>query len=362
MASGLRPQPRADAAGRPFSSSRQLRLVLLHTRRGRGGASAFRGRTAPRHSKRRSRLGTGPGNSLSRSELVSGNAGIDRQQGFVSYFKGNDPRQWQQSLPSYGSVVYRELYPGVDLYYDDAEGLLKGTYVVAPGTDLRRIHWRYTGARSVRVDESSGDLNVVLAEPATKSGELVDVTVVEHAPVAWQEVNGGRQAVPVRFDVASDGSVGFVLGSYRPELLLTIDPTLGYSTYLGGAAWDVGVDIAIDPSGSSDFPGASGTRRGTEDAFVVKLNAAGDVILYSLYLGGSARERAYGIDLDAAGNVYIVGETASTDFPRPTCAGQPRWQRRYVHDEDRLRRRSDPVQHLSRRLESGHRLGQRRRH
>jgi hypothetical protein len=126
-----------------------------------------------------------------------------------------------------------------------------------------------------------------------------------------------------------------------------------YSTYLGGyrcsanlscgSAYvgDEANSIAIDPSGdayvagstySNLFPTTEGAYQtvnkdaanGGANAFVAKLNPAGSSLLYSTYLGGSglpANQNAYlpdsanAIALDSAGNAYIAGTTASTDFP-----------------------------------------------
>jgi hypothetical protein len=59
------------------------------------------------------------------------------------------------------------------------------------------------------------------------------------------------------------------------------------------------------------------------DAFISKLNPAGDTLLYSTYpstllrtsLGGAESDTAHGIALDSAGRIVIVGETESSDFP-----------------------------------------------
>ena len=51
------------------------------------------------------------------------------------------------------------------------------------------------------------------------------------------------------------------------------------------------------------------------DAFVTKLNAAGNALVYSTYLGGSGTDRAYGIALDGAGSAYVTGHTNSLNFP-----------------------------------------------
>jgi hypothetical protein len=105
-----------------------------------------------------------------------------------------------------------------------------------------------------------------------------------------------------------------------------------YSTLIGGADAPGGEefrDIAIDSAGnayligstsSSDFPTTTnapqpGFGGGDFDAVVVKLNADGSDLLYSTYLGGGDTDRGFGIAMDADGNAYVTGFTASTDFP-----------------------------------------------
>jgi hypothetical protein len=100
---------------------------------------------------------------------------------------------------------------------------------------------------------------------------------------------------------------------------------LVYSTYLGGSNFNSGEVIAVDPSGnayvagntnSSDFPTTSGafqrTYGGTESPFVAKINAAGNSLVYSTYLGTG---QVHGIAADASGFAYVTGETSSSSFP-----------------------------------------------
>ncbi|MGH9799588.1 MAG: SBBP repeat-containing protein, partial [Blastocatellia bacterium] len=105
-----------------------------------------------------------------------------------------------------------------------------------------------------------------------------------------------------------------------------------YSTFLGGSADDVAGSIAADPQGnvyltgetlSTDFPtrGAFQTSlKGGTDAFVTKLNSAGSQLVYSTFLGGNGKEIGYGIAVDGPGNAYITGIVSSTDFPTRTPA------------------------------------------
>ena len=115
---------------------------------------------------------------------------------------------------------------------------------------------------------------------------------------------------------------------------------LVFSTYLGGSRGDDGQDLAVDGEGniyvigvtdSIDFPTANPLQAANAgyddpnvfnfqkayDAFVAKYNASG-ALLYSTYFGGSANDFGRAISLDEAGRIYLLGETASPDFPTQT--------------------------------------------
>lgn len=148
------------------------------------------------------------------------------------------------------------------------------------------------------------------------AGELGDAYVTGTAPDGFPTTPGAFQTT-----FGGGGDDAFV------AKLNTTGAALMYSTYLGGSSEDGGQGIAVDASGSAyvggwtwstDFPVASAvqpTRRGVEDAFVARLNAVGSGVTYSTYLGGAAADMAQGVAVDPAGGAYIMGGTASTDFP-----------------------------------------------
>ena len=102
---------------------------------------------------------------------------------------------------------------------------------------------------------------------------------------------------------------------------------LVYSTYLGGTLFDRGTGIAVDAAGSayvtggagSGFPTTPGVFQpnwpGASNAFVTKFNPDGKTLAWSSYLGGNDTDDANDIAVDAAGNVYVAGDTSSRSFP-----------------------------------------------
>ena len=102
--------------------------------------------------------------------------------------------------------------------------------------------------------------------------------------------------------------------------------SLLFSTYFGGFQNESGSGIAVDASGavyvagyttSFDLPSANQIQSfigGDRDAVVAKFDPAGNILVFSTFLGGSGTESATGLTIDAAGNVYVVGFTTSGDF------------------------------------------------
>jgi hypothetical protein len=196
--------------------------------------------------------------------------------------------------------------------------------IVSPGVDYKNIDLAFKGTNGISLD---GEGNLVLS---TDTGKLV-----QKAPVIYQEVAGVRKEVKGHYKLTGKGSVGFELAAYDTSIPLTIDPILSYSTYLGGSAWDKGSDLAVRSDGrvivvgettSLDFPighALYDTNSGGYDVFVTELKADGRVLSYSTYIGGSGRDRAFGVTAASDGTAYVTGDTDSSDFPVTANAYQP---------------------------------------
>jgi hypothetical protein len=349
-------------------------------------------------------------------------AADDRLPGVSNYFIGNDPHRWRTNVPQYARVEYQDVYPGVNLAFHGDRQQLQFDFVVAGGADPSPINLSFSGARRLATDASG---NLVLS---TSAGDLR-----VNKPGAYQEENGARHPVDARFVLKDDKRLGFALGSYDRSRELVIDPTLSYSTasrdavlannataslspnsgpwmfyvlslpviglvlagagiapgrlkwlgrltaclvfsglvflpacgsskggvggcapncpgtstlvyssYLGGTGDDEGQAIAVDSNGnvyiagessSTDFPGLPAFKGGAHDAFVVKLDASG-TRQYSTFIGGTGDDDALGIAL-VGGNAVIVGNTQhGTGFPATTTLGVGGGQDAFVAELD----------------------------
>jgi len=126
-------------------------------------------------------------------------------------------------------------------------------------------------------------------------------------------------------DKTYNGQADFFVVCLTPD-----GSNLVYGTYLGGPGneWISTHNLAVDdsgnayvaiPTGSPSYPTTAGVyqrifRGGNTDWAVTKLSPSG-ALLASTFIGGSAGENADGVYVDAAGNVFVTGETQSTDFP-----------------------------------------------
>ena len=240
--------------------------------------------------------------------------GAEPLPGHANFLLGG-AESWHAGIPLYGAVVYRDLYPGIDMRYGANGRNLKSEFTVAPGADPARIRIRYVGADAVKLAED-GSLEITL------QGQVL----TEQPPEIYQQVDGRRVSVPGSFTVAN-ATVGFIVSGYDAAQPLIIDPVLSYSTLLGGSNSDAAMSLAVDAAGaayvagftaSRDFPTANAAQNanaGSNDIFVAKLNAAGNGLVYCTYLGGSGDDRAYGIAVDASGAAWVTGSTASGNFP-----------------------------------------------
>lgn len=258
--------------------------------------------------------------AMVRLTVAGGNARAEAQPleplpGRLNYFLGSDPSKWRTNIRTFGRVAFREVYPGVDLHYYGNRGMLEYDFLVAPGADPEQIRLRFEGASDLGLN-AAGDLVLGIG-----GGE-----VVQHRPVVYQNASGGRRRIEAGYSLLSDTEVAFTLAAYDPGLPLVIDPTLAYSTYLGGTGLDSAFDVAVDAAGAAyvtgeadaGFPTTLGsfqeTNKSFNDVFVTKLAADGTMV-YSTFIGGKGFDTGFAVTVDSTGAAYVSGGATSDDYP-----------------------------------------------
>jgi len=83
--------------------------------------------------------------------------GIEPLPGKTNYIVGNKPERWRTGIPNFARVVYRSLYPGVDMVIYGREGSFEYDFVVAPWADARAIKFRVEGQARGKIN-ALGDL------------------------------------------------------------------------------------------------------------------------------------------------------------------------------------------------------------
>ncbi len=199
-----------------------------------------------------------------RMKLVGANpapriAGTDPLPGKSNYFTGKNPSNWHTDIPHFAKVKYEEIYPGVDLVYYGNQRQLEYDFVVAPGADPHHIALAVDGAEKVYVD-SQGDL---VLQAAGQEVHWRKPAMYQSLADGWREISGS-------YVEKANHVIGFAVGPYDASQPLVIDPVLSFSTPLGG----------------------------------------------------NDNDRALGIALDAAGDVYVTGVTSSFGFPTTPGAFQ----------------------------------------
>ena len=224
-------------------------------------------------------------------------------------------------------VTYSGAWDGVDIAYTAADsGIFESTYYLNKPECASSIRLRYNRPLSI---DGQGNLLI-----SFETG-----TMTETAPVAWQEIDGTRKAVEASFVIYNDREAGFELAGCRPDLPVTIDPLLAWNTFLGSTSDDQGNSIAVDGAGNVYVAGYSDATWGSpvtpfstaSDAFVAKLGNNGGLI-WNTFIGGAGNDLAWGIALDAAGNIFVTGTSDQTwgTSPKRAFTGTGGWTDAFV--------------------------------
>lgn len=251
---------------------------------------------------------------------------------YNNYFIGNDSSKWASRCGVYTSVIYKNIYPGIDVHYYTSNGAFKYDIIVNPGGNLANVAFSINGASSL----------------ALKNGNLVINTTVdtvkELQPYSYQVTKMGNQPVKFRFSLQGNVVRFITDAKLTPGATLVIDPTVIFSSFSGSKADNWGYTATYDNAGgfyaggtvfaqgfattngayqttfaggnNSTGEGYSGVDLYGFDIGIMKFNSQGTAPLYATYIGGAqANEQPHSLVTDDAGNLIIAGRTNSTDYP-----------------------------------------------
>ncbi|WP_082485838.1 MULTISPECIES: IPTL-CTERM sorting domain-containing protein [unclassified Acidovorax] len=245
----------------------------------------------------------------------------------VNRFQGSNPAHWPTDIATFSSIALGDAWPGISVSLAARGSNVEKLFTVAPGAD--------PGSISLSIEGTTAGLRLApdgALMAATGHGEVAFT-----APIAFQlDTTGRRVEVPVHYALLADRTgYRFQVGDYDRSRALVIDPLL-QATYLGGGAADEALTIARDAAGnilvggftgSTPFPGTTGGMQpalvGSTDGYVSKFSSDLTTLLQTTYLGGSGDDQIRSMRLDAAGNIYVGGNTSSTNFPGTAGGLQP---------------------------------------
>ncbi|MDP3980958.1 MAG: SBBP repeat-containing protein [Chlamydiota bacterium] len=244
--------------------------------------------------------------------------GQNESDGKINYFVGRNKINWKSNVSTYGSVVYKKIYEGIDLKFYSRLNQLEYDITIMPGADPSDLILTYENIEGLSLTRE-GELLVMTKEK--------DIVLRHRSPFIYQEIGGQKIAREGTFIILNNYSFGFRITSYNKKYPLIIDPVIVFSSYLGGSDLDRSYAVTVDSSGyayitgetlSSNFQEQKMLPPGYETlgwhVFVSKIDVARGKLVYTTYFGGSDDDAGYDIEVDKTGCVYVTGKTYSNDF------------------------------------------------
>ena len=253
-----------------------------------------------------------------------------KQKHYYNYFLGKDPTKWKSEIHPVFAVNYTNLYQGIDAHIYSEAGNIKYDIIVNPNADSKNITIQYDGVNGIRLDNNK----LIITTSVGENTEL--------APYAYQYIDNEKKEVPCKYKLNKSNQLSFEFPKgYDKNATLVIDPVLVFSTLTGSSADNWGFTATYDTlgnfysggiAGAIGYPATAGAFQSTFggggvsggafgcDAVISKFNAAGNLLIYSTYIGGADNDQPHSIVVDNNGNLAVAGRTYSTNFPTsPGC-------------------------------------------
>jgi len=267
--------------------------------------------------------------SVYRMNFINSNTNVflspSENIGYVkNYIKGNDPSKWASDVESFEKLTYHEIYNGITAQLYTQDDYLKYDFIVNAGSNPNDILINYEGVSGLNLNHGILEIS------------LPNTSVKELKPIAYQQINGKKVIIDCEFDISGNNvSFKFPQG-YDNTKELIIDPTWIFSTLTGSSADNWGFTATYDDNDnfygggiafSSGFPVSTGAYDvsfgGVIDVAIIKYNPTGTARIYATYLGGTRADQPHSLVTNPAGELIVMGATASTNFPVSVGAYDP---------------------------------------
>ncbi len=139
------------------------------------------------------------------------------QPSYNNYFIGNDSTKWASDCKIYKAVVYKDLYPGIDIRYYTNDAQLKYDIIVHPGADVSKIALYIEGADGIKLKNRALEIKTRVT------------TVSELAPYTYQLKKDGKKEVNCDYTVKGNIVKFSIAGDYDKTETLVIDPSFNTS-------------------------------------------------------------------------------------------------------------------------------------
>jgi PKD repeat protein len=240
--------------------------------------------------------------------------------GYDNYFLGNNSHRWASKALAYASILYKNVYDGIDFRVSSIGNNLKYDFIVKPGADPSQIKIEYDGVDGVR--RSDDDLKI-----QTTVGSLT-----EQKPYCYQVNDQNKKTVISKYEL-NHNIISFSFpDDYDQSHELVIDPLLIFSTYSGSTADNWGSTATPGEHGTlysagvtnqnlgGFFPATVGafqtSNHGNYDMAIIKYDSAGTKFLYATHLGGFNNDTPQSLVVDkATGDLIVLGISSSLDYP-----------------------------------------------
>ena len=235
---------------------------------------------------------------------------------YMNYFTSGTPAKGITNVRSYKAVTYKNIYPGIDLeFMINPEHGFKYNFMVHPYANINEIRLNIAGPDFISLIRDTLRFGTILGD------------VAEVIPESYYIDNGLKADIYVRFKNLNDEVYGFSVDKPVPEnSILVIDPTAIrlWGTYYGGSGQDDEGICSTDIAGNVFLAGQTNSTNNIASAGAYQDTITGnyDVFLakfdasgqrqWGTYFGGPDYDEVLACIVDKSGTIYISGDTKST--------------------------------------------------